>query len=374
MTGRTLPGFNPSGLGIAGANPFLGGSFNPYTGSLGNPYGLGGYGGGNRGYGGNSTGYSGSGGYGGNGAGYSGSGGYGDNSGTSGYGGYPAYGNGYGSYEGSAGYGSNGTGSGRPRSYEDSSGSGGYNSKPADQTRTGSTGAADMSASAMDGPRVRALQVALDRARRDPSLSEIASGRPLNVLLANASAQLARGRRGPDVPLNDEVLARINVSAKPEGDIGLLRDDGRLKWPASLQGAAFAEVRTQMNVLMAEAVRQARSGEPVTAAVLEELGAGLQQLKDAVRGHIGEMSPAEYVEAVRYLSGLSECVKALGDPKVSNYFDKTWSARGRTVAELVQNMAGLYFAPAVPGDEIAYRALHRALVTFDAGLTAADAK
>src|SRR5260370_21674785 len=129
-----------------------------------------------------------------------------------------------------------------------------------------------------------------------------------------------------------------------------------------------------MDGSVAEAVRLARSDKPVTAGVLVELAADLQRLQDTVRGHIGEMTPSEYVEAVRYLSGLDECVKALGDPNVANYFNKTWSARGRTVAELVPNMAGLYFAPAVPGDEIAYRALHQALVTFDAGLRAGEAK
>jgi len=229
-------------------------------------------------------------------------------------------------------------------------------------------------ASALDGPRLRALQGALDRARRDPSLTEIASGRPLNVLLANASAQMAKGRRGPDVALSDEGLARVNVTARPEGDIGLLRDEGQLRWPASLQSSAFTQARAHINEAMAQAVRQARSGKPVAAGGLETLAADLQRMKDTVRNNIGEMSPSEYLEACYYLSGLSECVKALGDPNVSNYFDKTWSARGRTVAELVQNMAGLYFAPAVPGDEVAYRALHHALVTYDAGVTGANAR
>jgi hypothetical protein len=33
---------------------------------------------------------------------------------------------------------------------------------------------------------------------------------------------------------------------------------------------------------------------------------------------------------------------------------------------------GLRFAPAVPGDEAAYRALHSALVAFDTGISPAD--
>jgi hypothetical protein len=341
---RGLPVLNPNGFGspFTGTNPYLGGSFNPYSGSFANPYGSAGYGGASRGYSSNGAGNSGSSGYGGSGAGSGGSGGYGDNTGSGGYGDY--------------------------------SGSGGHNSNPTGDYRTNGTGAANTGTSTAEGPRLRALEGALDRARRDPPLTEIASGRALNVLLANLSAQVGRGGHGPDVPLDDGVLSRINVSAKPEGDIGLLRDEGKLKWPASLQSAVFTEVRLETTGVMAEAVRLARSGEPVKPDVLAELAADIQRLKDTVRGHIEEMSPSEYVEAIRYVSGLGECLNALGDPNVSNYFNKTWSAKGRTVAELVPNMAGLYFAPAVPGDEIAYRVLHQALVTFDAGLRGADAK
>jgi hypothetical protein len=45
------------------------------------------------------------------------------------------------------------------------------------------------------------------------------------------------------------------------------------------------------------------------------------------------------------------------------------------VADLVDEMGkkGLQFAPAAPGDEWAYRVLHRALASYDAALTAAQA-
>src|SRR5205823_56652 len=153
---------------------------------------------------------------------------------------------GYGDNRGSGGY------SG-PDGYEDYSGSGGYGSSSAGNYRTGASGASNAGASPLEDQQRRDFQRALDRARRDPPRTEIASGRALNVLLANLSAQMANGQRGPDVPLDDGVLARINVSAKSEGDIGLLRDEGKLRWPASLQGAAFAEARLHMTGVMAKA-------------------------------------------------------------------------------------------------------------------------
>ena len=68
------------------------------------------------------------------------------------------------------------------------------------------------------------------------------------------------------------------------------------------------------------------------------------------------MSPAQYIEAKRYLNQLSAAIKALSDPKVANYFNNRWNAKGKNVAELVSHMKreGLAFVPATPGDEAAY--------------------
>jgi hypothetical protein len=94
----------------------------------------------------------------------------------------------------------------------------------------------------------------------------------------------------------------------------------------------------------------------------------LKNLNEALRDHIGELSPTEYIAGRRYLNQLGQAVTALSDPKVFNYFNTDWTARGKNVAELVQFLSdnGLVFAPAAPGDESAYRALYNALAAFDA--------
>jgi hypothetical protein len=67
---------------------------------------------------------------------------------------------------------------------------------------------------------------------------------------------------------------------------------------------------------------------------------------------------------------LEEAVSALGQPDVTNYFNHKFEAKGRTVAELVNYMKdkGLRFAPAVSGEEDSYRALHQAMMAYDASL------
>lgn len=55
---------------------------------------------------------------------------------------------------------------------------------------------------------------------------------------------------------------------------------------------------------------------------------------------------------------------------MANYFNNTWNARGKSVAEMISHLTreGLTFAPAAPGDEAAYRAVYQALRAFDASL------
>ena len=64
---------------------------------------------------------------------------------------------------------------------------------------------------------------------------------------------------------------------------------------------------------------------------------------------------------------MKEALKLLEKPHAGYYFSGKFSARGKTVAELIQHMSyqGLRFAPAVAGDEAAYENLHRALVVYD---------
>jgi hypothetical protein len=93
-------------------------------------------------------------------------------------------------------------------------------------------------------------------------------------------------------------------------------------------------------------------------------------MNDTLLRNISEMSPSQYIEAKRYLNLLDDAIKALEDPKVSNYFTEKWALKSKNVAELVDFMSrsGLQFAPAVPGDVDSYRALYRAMQVFDAGM------
>jgi hypothetical protein len=212
---------------------------------------------------------------------------------------------------------------------------------------------------------------ALNEARNNPPPSAVLDGSTLNALLREAQKQQNAGRRGPNVPLTEDVLKAVNLTPhNTHGNVGLLKDGRKLRWPDALGGEEFATARKTIERLIAHAVQEVTFNHPVERETLNDLRVALKALGEALSDHIGELSPSEYIAGRRYLNQLGQAVTALSDPKVFSYFNTDWAARGKNVAELVQFLSdnGLVFAPAAPGDESAYRALYNALAAFDAGL------
>jgi len=217
--------------------------------------------------------------------------------------------------------------------------------------------------------RDKELATELDRARKDPPATDVWSGRSLNELLRSIKATGAINR-GPNLPLDDDTLKHINLTTGTSGNIGMLKDDGRLAWPLPLKEAQFAELQKSLDKNLRRAVADLKGKDPVDSALLNDINKQFKELNDKLGGSTDELSPGQYIEAKRYLNQLSSAIKALQDPKAPNYFNNTWNAKGKNAAELVANMSkeGLMFAPAAPGDEGAYTALYQVLRTFEAGL------
>jgi hypothetical protein len=216
-------------------------------------------------------------------------------------------------------------------------------------------------------------EAALNRARRDPPLTEVWSARALNSLLDHLAAEQGRGAKGPTVPLDEETLKSINLTpADSRANAGLLKDGGKLQWPLPLQADEFKGPRTRLSRLLEEAVQKLRfnPNAPVPAGLVKDMQNDLTTLTELLNDSVGELSPSQYIEAKRYLNQVGDAMAALSDPKVGAYFNQGWVSKVRNVAELVHFMSrsGLRFAAATPGDEPAYNALYRALADFDAGM------
>jgi hypothetical protein len=218
----------------------------------------------------------------------------------------------------------------------------------------------------LEDERERSRILNLRRARNDPPASEIWSGQALNALLLALQQMQIQGRQGASTPIDPSILQKINVTGQGTvGSLGLLRNDGQLRWPLTLRTSAFKPEVSKMDELGRKAFSQASAGQ-VDADTIVAMNETLDKLYAQLKRNISKVSANEYIKSKRYLNDLESTIKVLDDPNVSSYATRKWAAKGNSVGELVAEMTrqGLKFAPATPGDEAAYVALHSAMVAY----------
>jgi hypothetical protein len=216
--------------------------------------------------------------------------------------------------------------------------------------------------------RLRNMQFQVMRSRNSPPVTEINSGTALNNLLqdirtaSRGNAQL----RTYQVPLAEDTLKRINVT-KGSGNVGILKNEGRLIWPVALSGVDFKSERDQINSLVRDAVSQASYNGQVDAGTIMQLNHDTTAMKEQLRRTGYDLPPSLYIEANTFINNLNDAIKALQQPDAGNYFTGKYALKAKTVPELVNFMTaqGLQFAAATPGDEAAYAALQEALASYD---------
>jgi hypothetical protein len=203
-----------------------------------------------------------------------------------------------------------------------------------------------------------------------PPAPEIESGQALNQLLA-AITRLGALNRGPNIKLDEDILKHLNVRDRSSsGNIGLLKGDGELKWPLAFHEKQFDAARKQLTLKLKDAVSQLKKRKKVAATTLKDADALRKTLEDKLDASAGDRPMSQSTEAKRYLAHVRQAILALKSPNAANYFSGTWTARGKTVGELVYHIRkeGLEFAPATSGDEAAYFALYQKLREFTDGL------
>ncbi len=213
-------------------------------------------------------------------------------------------------------------------------------------------------------------QQELDRARFQPPVTEVWSGKALNDLYSHIAPLESRNVRAQSIGIDPDVLKKINLTDKWGGNIGLVRNKGQLSWPLVLKGSDYDTERKRVEELIQGAADAARFNNRVDAGAMKDLDANRRIMEKRLQQQVSDLPPSQHIEAKRYLRHLHEAYIALEQPNVSNFFAK-WAPQGKDVAELVKFMKdnGLTFAPAVPGDEAAYQALHSALSAYDSLLT-----
>jgi hypothetical protein len=228
--------------------------------------------------------------------------------------------------------------------------------------------------------RQKHLLEQLNRSRNNPPVTEIWSGKALNDILADLrklpppkpdSGNLVNTQQ---LPLDEDGLKHINVTAAAgnTGNIGLLKNEGRLNWPVALSEPQFKEMRERINTLAQAAVRQAEFNGRVDPGTILQMSNDVNTLNRLLRQSSGDLPFGLYTEARTFLNNLTDAITALSQPDVGNYFTGKFALKAKTVPELVEQMSkqGLQFAPATPGDEAAYAALQQALANYDLAIHA----
>jgi hypothetical protein len=195
--------------------------------------------------------------------------------------------------------------------------------------------------------------------------SATTSANALNILLTDLQGFQTQKTKIPDVAIDPAILASINVVVSGNnGNVGALKHNGEIQWPATLRSPEFDSDRQRVDASLRKAIDNAINAN---AMDLHDVNRALATIHSRLASKIEEISAPEYIRAKRLLDELDDAVKVLGQPDAGNYFNQTYTAQGRTVAQLVQSMTrrDLRFAPAVPGDEAAYLVLQRALAEYD---------
>ncbi len=218
--------------------------------------------------------------------------------------------------------------------------------------------------------RQRLQRENLRRSRNDPPMTEIWSAKALNdILLDYQKTPSLLSAANEAIP--EGLLAQINVTTgKYEANIGILKQ--KPHWPLILHRDAFRASRTQIESLLDRAVKKAQV-EEMDAAALEELNLRLRELEQKLTGMLrsqgndATFTPTMYIDAKTFLAQLKNALLLMQQPDASKYFSGKYAVKGRTVGDVIRHMAenGLRFAAASPGNQAAYTALHRALVSAD---------
>lgn len=200
---------------------------------------------------------------------------------------------------------------------------------------------------------------------------EIASGEALNILVSYLNNASNFGAKGSPVALQPALLSKINVVPPySAGSAGVLKSGGTPDFPLVLKG----ETQQQLAALLPKAVAGSVDGS-LDFKLYQEVRKTLEQLRaeHKKKFHKSEIDGGSFLVGTRFLDSLEDSVKVLEQPTAAKIMNGTCKAQGDTVQELVQHMTsqGLKFAPAVPGDEAAYMALHASMVSYAAGLPGA---
>jgi len=195
----------------------------------------------------------------------------------------------------------------------------------------------------------------------------VLSGDSLNVILTAVMAAEAKGAKGPSEFLSPQVLNAVRFSGSPAADaLNLLRQAGKLPFPAVFADPVLADVRVELERDFVDAAAPLREGKPADAMKLTRLTFTLQKVQEAAAPIIRNLPFDESSAARQFLHQLERALVAMRVPTAVALVNPAWATEGASVADLVKHMTKqkLLFGPAPAGGEEDYFTLHKGLATY----------
>jgi len=220
----------------------------------------------------------------------------------------------------------------------------------------------------------------LKRIQTNSNPAEITSGKALNYLLDDVRKHgIAKSSIEP-IMLDDAIVQRLNVTGS-FGNVGLLRNEGKVNWPIALQEMLTPEQQKELDQYTQTLYKNAVAGK-VNGPMLKEVATQMENVRGTLLKKVNDIPTGQYLEAKRFITDFNDALTGIerGDLPVQLEFQKFF--RGpKTAQDLAAYMVrnGLKFAPASPGDESAYQSVYAAMVSYDVALNSqspsvADAK
>ena len=207
---------------------------------------------------------------------------------------------------------------------------------------------------------------ALLKALSGASEADIASGEALNHIVVGIVAAEKKGK-ADSAYLPPNLLAEVRFAGPPAADaINLMRQAGKLNFPAVFDSPALAEIRPVLERDFAAATAPVLIGKPADFAKVAKLEQDVAKARAILDPITKDLEFADATAARRFLNQLDSTVGVLKGAGTSGLIDPRWATEGTSIADLVKHLVKnkLLFAPVAKGEEEAYAALHRGLAAY----------
>ena len=166
--------------------------------------------------------------------------------------------------------------------------------------------------------------------------ADVASGGALNHILSSIIAAEQKGAKG--FPRSSpQLLDSVRYSGGPADALNLVRQSGRLQFPAAFDAPELRDLRDQLDKDFAAVATPILAGKPLDSAKLMKLELTLSKLETASAPVVRNLSFEDAIAARKFLNQFANALRSM-KAGVTGLVNPAWAMEGTNVADLVKLM------------------------------------